>query len=207
MRVPSSLGSIQARRTSRSEPARSASRPTPRCRRAGRDLAREVPGQDHDHVGSGLRDPLGRVDRDVRARSEPPVLVRVAVDRVVEEVGPDPAVVEQRVPLPGRAVADDLLAVAAQLDQQLEQRTLRLAAPARRTAGSTPGRGAPPPPRGARSSPTASVGSRGSSSRGRRRREASRRASAAPRRRSRRARARRRSSAMVKSEKYEKCSW
>ena len=57
------------------------------------------------------------------------MLVRVAIDRVVEEIRPDPAEVEQRVPLSGRPVADDLLAVAAQLDQQLEQRTLRLAYP------------------------------------------------------------------------------
>ena len=76
------------------------------------DLPREVPGQDHDRVGPRLGDPLRRHDRDVRSRREPAVLVRVAVDGVVEEVGADPAVVEQGVPFPGRAVADDLLALA-----------------------------------------------------------------------------------------------
>ena len=78
------------------------------------DLAREVPGQDHDRVRPRLGDALRRVDRDVRSRREPAVLVRVAVDGVVEEVGADAAVVEQRVALAGRAVADDLLAVAAE---------------------------------------------------------------------------------------------
>ncbi len=57
--------------------------------------------------------------------SEPAVLVRVAVDRVVEEVGADPAVVEQRVALARRAVADDLLAGAPELDQEVEQGPLR----------------------------------------------------------------------------------
>ena len=54
------------------------------------------------------------------------MLVGIAVDRVVEEVGSDAAVVEQRVALPRRAVADDLLAVAAQRDQELEKSVLRL---------------------------------------------------------------------------------
>ena len=57
---------------------------------------------------------------------EEAVLVRVAVDRVVEQVGADPAVVEQRVALARGAVADDLLALAAEPDQELEQRPLRL---------------------------------------------------------------------------------
>ena len=42
-------------------------------------------------------------------RRESRVLVRVAVDRVVEEVGTDPAVVEERVAFAGRAVADNVL--------------------------------------------------------------------------------------------------
>src|SRR5262245_38772560 len=66
------------------------------------DLRSEIPREDHDRVGPGLRDPLRWMDRDMRAGSEAPVLVRVAVDRVIEEVRADPTVVEQRVPLPGR---------------------------------------------------------------------------------------------------------
>ena len=49
------------------------------------------------------------------------MLVRVAVDGVGEQVGPDAAVVEQRVALARRAVADDRLPGAAALEQELEQ--------------------------------------------------------------------------------------
>ena len=52
------------------------------------------------------------MDRDVRARQELALLVRAAVDGEVEEVGADAAVVEQRVALARRAVADDRLAGA-----------------------------------------------------------------------------------------------
>ena len=55
------------------------------------------------------------------------LLVRVPVDGVVEEVRPDAAVVEERVALAGCPVADDVLALAAKPDQQLEERALRLA--------------------------------------------------------------------------------
>ena len=94
-----------------------------------RNLRREVPGQDHDHVGLRLRDTLGWVDRDVSARCEPAVLVGVAVHRVVEEIRSDAAEVEQRVPLAGRAVADDLLAVTTELDQEPDERALGLVHP------------------------------------------------------------------------------
>lgn len=73
-----------------------------------------------------FRDPLGRVYRDVGSGREEPLLVRVPVDRVVEQVGANTAVVEERVPLSRRPVADDLLPLAAELDQQVEQCPLRL---------------------------------------------------------------------------------
>ena len=60
-----------------------------------------------------------------------PVLVRVAVDRVVEEVRADAAVVQQRVALPGRAVAGDRLAGALGVDQELEQLRIWSLSPAR----------------------------------------------------------------------------
>src|SRR3954452_9517682 len=62
------------------------------------DLVLEVPGQDHHDVGAVLADLLGRADRDVAAGQEVPLLVRIQVARVVDEVRPDAAVVEQRVP-------------------------------------------------------------------------------------------------------------
>ena len=73
-------------------------------------------------------------DRDLGAGQELPLLVRVAVDRELEQVGADPAVVEQRVSLAGSAVAGDALAIAAALDQELEQPPLGLLDPRRERA-------------------------------------------------------------------------
>ena len=88
------------------------------------DLVLQVPGQDQDVVGPGLVDRLDRLDRDVHARREAAVLVGVAVDREVEEVGADAAVVEQRVALAGRAVAADPLALLLGRDQERQQLAL-----------------------------------------------------------------------------------
>ena len=70
----------------------------------------QVPRQDQHDVGLVRADALRRADRDVRARQQVALLVRVEVDGVVEEVRADAAVVEQRVALGRRAVADDPLA-------------------------------------------------------------------------------------------------
>jgi hypothetical protein len=53
------------------------------------------------------------------------VLVRILVDGVVEKIGANPAVIEQRIPFARRAVADDLLAVALGADQEVQQLPLR----------------------------------------------------------------------------------
>src|SRR5262245_46866480 len=71
------------------------------------DLVLQIPRQDQHVVRARLLDPLRRKDRDVRAGKKPVVLVRVPVDRVLEEVGADAAVVEQRIALAGRTVAGD----------------------------------------------------------------------------------------------------
>ena len=75
--------------------------------------------------GPGLGEVLGRMDRDVRARREPAVLVRVAIHEVVEEVVPDPAVREQRVRLARRAVAGDPGSAPLLLDEKCEEVALR----------------------------------------------------------------------------------
>src|SRR5262245_6850594 len=58
------------------------------------DLVDQIPRQNEDVVRLRFQDLLRREDRDVRPRREQPVLVRVAVDRVIEEIAPDSAVVE-----------------------------------------------------------------------------------------------------------------
>ena len=88
------------------------------------DLVLQVPGQDQDVVGLGLVDRLDRQDRNVHARREAAVLVGVAVDGEVEEVGADAAIVEQRVALARRAVAADRLALVLGRDQERQQPAL-----------------------------------------------------------------------------------
>ena len=65
---------------------------------------------------------------------ELPLLVRVAVDGEVEQVGADAAVVEKRVALAGGAVAGHPLALPPAVDQELEQAPLGLLDPRRELA-------------------------------------------------------------------------
>ena len=114
--------SAQATRRRRSGSGRRGARPTRGCTRAGCAISvRRFQGRIRMTSGLVSASALGRVDRDARARREPAVLVRVAVDGVVEEVGPDPAVVEQRVALARRAVARDRLAGSPARDQERQQ--------------------------------------------------------------------------------------
>ena len=61
----------------------------------------------------------------MHARREAAVLVGIAVDGEVEEVGADAAVVEQRVALARRAVAADRLALVLGRDQERQELALR----------------------------------------------------------------------------------
>src|SRR5215210_26868 len=88
------------------------------------DLRPQVPGQDEDVVGPRLGEALGRLDRDVGAGQPHPLLIWIAVDGVLEKVGADPAVVEERVALSGGAVARDDLALSARADEELEEVSL-----------------------------------------------------------------------------------
>src|SRR5438270_2295098 len=75
----------------------------------------QVPRQGEHHVRAVSGDAPRFVYRDAGPGCEPAMLVRVAVDGVFEQVGADPAVVEQSVPFARRAVADDPLALGAAL--------------------------------------------------------------------------------------------
>src|SRR5262245_26408964 len=65
------------------------------------DLLPEVPREDEDVVGLCLREALRREDRDVGPRQELALLHRAAVHGVGDQVGPDAAVIQQRVALAG----------------------------------------------------------------------------------------------------------
>ncbi len=71
------------------------------------DFVLQVPRQNQHVVRTGLTNPFGRKDGNVRAREKLAVLVGIAIDRVVDEVRANAAVVEQRVALARRAVSDD----------------------------------------------------------------------------------------------------
>ena len=61
---------------------------------------------------------LGREDRDMGSRQKAPVLIGIAVDRVVEEVAADSAIVQERVAFARRAIS--LVWEATHIDLQAE---------------------------------------------------------------------------------------
>src|SRR5215813_13441570 len=85
------------------------------------DLILEVPRKDEHVVRTGLGDAFRRVDRDPGAGSVLPLLVWAAIDGVVEEVGSNAAVVEERVPLARRTVARDAQPVALRVDEKCHE--------------------------------------------------------------------------------------
>src|ERR1700722_9321606 len=93
------------------------------------DLVPQVPRQDEDVVRPRLGQAFRRVDGNVRAGQELPLLDRAPVDRVREQVGPDAAVVEQGVPLAGGAVAGHRPAAGGGVEQEPEQVGLDLQHP------------------------------------------------------------------------------
>src|SRR5258708_980908 len=88
------------------------------------DLLLEVPGKDQHDVGLVFKDRLRRADRYVAPRQEVSLLVWVQVAGVVDEVPTHAAVVEQRVALRRRAVADDAQALLLEVDQEAEDLAL-----------------------------------------------------------------------------------
>src|SRR5260221_14540399 len=85
-------------------------------------LVLDVPRQDQHVVGPGIADMLGGENRDVRSGQELALLVRAAVDRVLQLARAQPAVVEQRIAFGWRAVTDHALALAPGTFDELEQR-------------------------------------------------------------------------------------
>src|SRR6266480_8106600 len=98
----------------------------PHVRHLLNDLVLQIPGKDEEVVRLCLAHHAGVDDWEMRPRKEEALLVRAAVDHVVEEVTAYPAVVEQRVPLRRRSVADDRLPVALSADEEVEQSPLHL---------------------------------------------------------------------------------
>src|SRR6266404_614841 len=103
--------------------------PTPfaNARELFHDLALEIPREDEDVVRTRIPQPLWRKDRDVSARKKLSVFMRTPVDGEVQKIGPYAAIVEQRVPLSGRAVTNNPFTGPFRLDQEFQQLALGLA--------------------------------------------------------------------------------
>src|SRR5215831_16038390 len=95
--------------------------PRPDVVKLSGDFVFEVPGQNENIVGPGFGEALGRIDRDMGAREELPLLHRAPVNGVREKVRADTAVVEQRVALARGAVPGDGSAVARRGEQKRQQ--------------------------------------------------------------------------------------
>src|SRR6185312_3752058 len=84
----------------------------------GHDLFFEIPGEDQHVVRLGLEQPLRRLDRQSHAGNVAPLLVNVAVDDEIEQLRPEPGVVEHDRAFGRRPVAGDVGAAALQVLQQ-----------------------------------------------------------------------------------------
>src|SRR5437588_7559957 len=85
------------------------------------DLVGEVPRQDQQIVGHGFQDSLRRHYWDQHPWRVLSLLEPVAVGEEVEGVRPDPAVVEESVPLRGRSVASQPPALPLEVAQERHQ--------------------------------------------------------------------------------------
>ena len=83
-------------------------------------------GKDQDVVRFGHVDPLRLEDWNVGTRKKSPLLVRISIDRILDELAIHPAIIQQCVSLGRRPVADNSLACALRGSQELDQLLLRL---------------------------------------------------------------------------------
>src|SRR5438552_5416963 len=81
----------------------------------------EIPWQNQQIIRPRTLDLIRRIDGDVCSRQELAVLVGIAVDGIVDEVGANGAIVQQGVALAWRAVSGNFLSTALGLDEEFEQ--------------------------------------------------------------------------------------
>src|SRR2546421_2807524 len=85
------------------------------------DFLFEIPRQNEQIIGPGTLDLIRRINGDVRSRQELAVLMGIAVDGIVDEVGADGAIIQQGVALARRTVSGNFLSTALGLDKEFEQ--------------------------------------------------------------------------------------
>src|SRR5208282_1127323 len=101
------------------------SAPFPDERQLLHNLILQIPRQDENVVGPRRAQLFGRKNRDVGARQESSVLVRIAIHCEIHKIRADAAVIQERISFSRSPVADDFLAVSLRMNQELEQLTLR----------------------------------------------------------------------------------
>src|SRR5580704_8467024 len=82
------------------------------------DFVLQVPRQDEKIIRFGFLNALRLIDGNVRAGQESAVFVGIAVDGVIEEIGANAAVIQERVAFSGGAVAGDGFSFAFCFDQK-----------------------------------------------------------------------------------------
>src|SRR6516162_1632503 len=85
------------------------------------DLVFEVPRQDQHVIGLGFINPLWRKNRNMGAWQISAMFVWVAINGIVQKIGADTAIVEQRIALTWRPVAGKGFVAALRLDQEAQQ--------------------------------------------------------------------------------------
>src|SRR5215471_751793 len=69
------------------------------------NLFAKVPRQNQDVIRLSFSEELDRVDRDVTAWKKPSLFVRVPINRKIQEVSANAAVVQERISFSGRPVS------------------------------------------------------------------------------------------------------
>src|SRR5262245_36190236 len=95
--------------------------PTPDVRQLLNDLLLQIPRQNQHIVGTSFADLLRWENWDMGTWQELAMFVWIAVHRVVEEIGADAAIVEQRISLAWCAVASDTFSGPLGVDEEVHQ--------------------------------------------------------------------------------------
>src|SRR6266566_8544124 len=102
------------------------STPLADMRHLSHDLVFEIPRQDQDVVVPGLVDPIGSKNRNVRPGCELSVFVRIAVDGVLEKIGANAAIVQERIALARCAIPGHRSPGTLRVDEKREQPSFRV---------------------------------------------------------------------------------
>jgi hypothetical protein len=82
-----------------------------------------IPGKDQDIIRSILPDPIRVPDRNAASRQIAVLLVRIPVHCIVQKIRPDPAVIQECVPLGRCAISDNLFPLILEANEKLQKIT------------------------------------------------------------------------------------